>query len=81
MSLPELDVLVEIAVEAGAYGARLHGGGFGGAVLVLLDEPAAVAIGAAVVAAYRSRTGREPRALAVVPSAGAHVRAAPQGPS
>jgi galactokinase len=81
VSLPDLDVLAEIAVDAGAYGARLHGGGFGGAVLALVDEPRAEAIGAAVVEAYRSRIGREPRALTVVPSAGAHVRAATHAPS
>ena len=35
VSIPELDLLVELAIDAGALGARLLGGGFGGAVLVL----------------------------------------------
>ena len=30
VSIPELDLLVEVALEAGALGARLLGGGFGG---------------------------------------------------
>ena len=35
VSIPELDLLVELAIDAGALGARLLGGGFGGSVLVL----------------------------------------------
>ena len=33
VSIPELDLLVELAIDAGALGARLLGGGFGGSVL------------------------------------------------
>ena len=35
VSIPELDLLVDLAIDAGALGARLLGGGFGGSVLVL----------------------------------------------
>ena len=35
VSTPELDLLVELLVEAGAYGARLTGAGFGGCVVAL----------------------------------------------
>jgi galactokinase len=38
VSTPELDALVETACAAGAYGARLVGGGFGGSVLALVDR-------------------------------------------
>jgi len=38
VSGPELDELVKIALEAGAYGARLTGAGFGGCVIALADE-------------------------------------------
>jgi len=38
VSTPELDALVEAACAAGAYGARLVGGGFGGSVLALVDR-------------------------------------------
>jgi galactokinase len=40
ISVPELDLAVEAAVEAGAIGARMTGGGFGGAAiaLVTLDD-------------------------------------------
>ena len=35
VSIPELDVLVECLVDAGAYGARLTGAGFGGCVVAI----------------------------------------------
>ncbi|GAA6754568.1 galactokinase [Thermus thalpophilus] len=38
VSLPELDTLVEAALVAGAYGAKLTGAGFGGAVVALVPE-------------------------------------------
>jgi galactokinase len=37
-SCEEADVLVEAAVQLGAYGARLTGAGWGGSVIVLADE-------------------------------------------
>jgi galactokinase len=74
VSIPELDLLVELAESAGAYGARLLGGGFGGSVLVLADAGRADKIGGAVAREYHSRTGREVDALTVRPSAGADLR-------
>ncbi|AFV76406.1 galactokinase [Thermus oshimai JL-2] len=38
VSLPELDALVEEALKAGAFGAKLTGAGFGGAVVALVAE-------------------------------------------
>lgn len=38
VSVPEVDALVEAAIEAGAIGARLTGGGFGGSVVALVAE-------------------------------------------
>jgi galactokinase len=73
VSTAELDLLVALAQEAGAYGARLLGAGFGGAVLVLVDAAPADDVARAVVHEYRSRSGREGRALAVRPSSGATV--------
>jgi galactokinase len=48
VSTPELDRVVDSALAAGAYGARLVGGGFGGSVLALFDA-AEVPAGALVV--------------------------------
>lgn len=60
VSTPELDEVVEDALAAGALGARLTGGGFGGSAVVLA--------GPAAVAALRTR---HPHAEAVRPGAGA----------
>ncbi len=38
VSLPEIDTLVDSALHAGAYGARLTGAGFGGCVLCLCTQ-------------------------------------------
>jgi galactokinase len=74
VSIPELDLLVELAREAGAYGARLLGGGFGGAILALTEVDRADALAADLSSAYRERTGREGVSLVAVASAGAAVR-------
>ena len=46
-----LDLLADTAVAAGALGARMTGGGFGGCVISLVDATAAEAVAAAVRAA------------------------------
>ena len=38
VSIPELDLLVDLAYEHGAVAARMTGGGFGGSVVALVDE-------------------------------------------
>jgi galactokinase len=55
VSIPELDGLVELAVAAGAPAARMTGGGFGGAIVVLVPEASADALGAAVLQGYAER--------------------------
>ena len=71
ISTAELDACVEAAVGAGAHGARMVGGGFGGSAVVLVDRDRAPAVADAV----RERFDREgysaPRTFDVVPSAGA----------
>ena len=58
VSIPELDLLVELAYGAGAVAARMTGGGFGGSIVALADQTDAEAFAAAVTAAYLARTGR-----------------------
>jgi galactokinase len=58
VSLTELDLLVELAYDAGATGARLTGGGFGGSVVALAGEAGAAELVAVVEERYRARTGR-----------------------
>ena len=55
ITVPEVDVAVGAALDSGAYGARMTGGGFGGCVLALVDAPAAPKVAEAVVEAFASR--------------------------
>jgi galactokinase len=66
VSVPEVDVLVEEArVQPDVYGARLTGGGFGGAVVVLVKTGAARRVAERISSHYRQRCGR--RATVLVP--------------
>jgi len=65
VSTPELDRLVELSVDAGAYGARLTGAGFGGCVVALVAAGTADAVARSVTDRYRAETGHEPNAFAV----------------
>ena len=59
VSLPEIDLLVDLARrEDAVYGARLTGGGFGGAIVLLARTGQARSIAEKVVAEYREKTGR-----------------------
>jgi galactokinase len=71
VSCPELDLVVEAAVEAGALGARMTGGGFGGSAIVLVEAEAAERVGKAVEEAFGAAGYTSPRVFAAVPSAGA----------
>ncbi|GAA2060279.1 galactokinase [Streptomyces albiaxialis] len=71
VSCAELDAVVESANAAGAIGARMTGGGFGGSALVLVDEDAAERVTEAVLEAFRTAGFRAPRVFEAVPSAGA----------
>jgi len=55
ITVPEVDVAVGAALDSGAYGARMTGGGFGGCVLALVDAPAAPKVAEAVVEAFASQ--------------------------
>ncbi|MFF4291352.1 galactokinase [Streptomyces sp. NPDC001633] len=72
ISCPELDLAVDTALTAGALGARMTGGGFGGSAIVLVDEPAATEVGTAITAAFATAGHLAPRIFEAVPSAGAH---------
>ncbi|NOU35826.1 MAG: galactokinase [Kiritimatiellaceae bacterium] len=71
-SCPELDVVVEAARSAGAFGARLSGGGFGGSAIVMVRANQAKEISAKISEFCRAR-GLMPEILAVIPSAGAQL--------
>ncbi|MFF4379984.1 galactokinase [Kitasatospora sp. NPDC001547] len=71
VSCPETDLAVEAALAAGAHGARMTGGGFGGSVIALVDADAAERVAAAATAAFREAGYAEPRTLTAVPAEGA----------
>ncbi len=71
-TVEEADVVVSTAVEAGAYGARLTGAGWGGAVVLLAPVGQEARIVAEVGEAFRQRFARVPRVWST--RAGAGVR-------
>jgi galactokinase len=66
-----LDATVESALAAGAHGARLVGGGFGGSAIALVDTEAAGRVREAVAARFAADGHPPPRVFTAVPSAGA----------
>jgi galactokinase len=71
ITVPEVDTAVAVALEAGAYGARMTGGGFGGCVLALVDAPSADRVGNAVAKAYAEAGFAAPATFSAVPGGGA----------
>jgi galactokinase len=71
VSWPEADATVDAALAAGALGARMIGGGFGGSVLVLVPAAAAGAVRAAIAVDFARHGWPEPGFLEAVPSASA----------
>ena len=64
VSVPEVDLLVDLARgEPRVYGARLTGGGFGGAIVVLVEAGHAAEVAERVAEAYARRSGRKPTVL------------------
>jgi galactokinase len=71
VSCPELDLAVESALAAGALGARMTGGGFGGSVIALLPVADVDAAIARVTADFSASDFTEPVARIVGPAQGA----------
>ncbi|MFK4808535.1 galactokinase, partial [Microbacterium sp. ZW CA_36] len=71
ISVPELDTAVEAALSAGAIGARMTGGGFGGAAIALVARDRVQAVTDAATAAFASAGFAAPTIFTVTPSAGA----------
>lgn len=68
VSWPEADATVETALAAGAFGARMMGGGFGGSVLALVPATAGGPVRDAVTAAFARHGWTVPQFLDAVPS-------------
>jgi galactokinase len=71
VSSPELDALVEIATQSpGAYGARVVGAGFGGAVLMVAPESQLDHLSERLANTYLARTGKHPDIARIRPAGG-----------
>ncbi|WP_406861386.1 galactokinase [Streptomyces sp. HUAS MG47] len=71
VSCRELDLAVEAANAAGALGARMTGGGFGGSAVVLTEASGADGVAAAVEKAFARDGLTAPGIFEALPSAGA----------
>ena len=69
VSCLELDVAVDAARAAGAYGARMTGGGFGGSAIALVARERLEETAQAVAQAYSERGLGAPAFIVAVPSA------------
>ena len=63
VSCPELDAAVAAAGRAGALGARMTGGGFGGSAIALIPADKVAAVADAVAAEFAERGFNEPAFL------------------
>jgi galactokinase len=68
-----IDLIADAAVDAGAFGARMTGGGFGGCVIALVPVERVSTIGDAVRAAVRATGYVEPTITETYAAAGAGV--------
>lgn len=71
VTVPELDSAQSAAVHAGALGARMTGGGFGGSVISLVTADRVRETASAVATAAAGQGLPEPTFFTAVPSAGA----------
>jgi galactokinase len=71
ITVPTVDLAVDVARAQGALGARMTGGGFGGCVLALVPEDKADTVQVAVAAAYDAAGYAAPTAFLAHPSDGA----------
>lgn len=71
VSCEELDLAVESAVEAGAWGARMTGGGFGGSAIALVRHTDRETVERHVLQRFHARGLPAPRLFTTVPSSGA----------
>lgn len=72
VTVPEVDIAVEAALAAGALGARITGGGFGGCVIVLTEVENIEKCTSSIRRACADNDFADPVVFTATPSAGAH---------
>jgi galactokinase len=73
VSCPELDTAVDAALSAGALGARMVGGGFGGSAIALIQASKTVETINVIERAFSSKGFKAPRFFTSLPSQGAEL--------
>ncbi|HEU5483865.1 MAG TPA: galactokinase [Microlunatus sp.] len=71
ITVPTVDLAVRTATEAGAHGARMTGGGFGGCIIALVDAGRSEQVAAAIGEAFAAAGYGPPVHFVGVPSDGA----------
>jgi galactokinase len=71
ISVPELDLAVEVARTSGAIGARMTGGGFGGSAIALVPFEHLDRVSGGIVEAFAAHAFTAPVLFPVTPAAGA----------
>lgn len=71
VTVPHLDVAVEAARSAGALGARMTGGGFGGSTIALVEAEQAQTVATEIAAAFAAHGFVAPEFFLALPSEGA----------
>ena len=71
ITVPTIDLAVQTARSAGALGARMTGGGFGGCIIALCETGTAPAVVSAIERAFAAADFDAPSHFVAVPSAGA----------
>jgi galactokinase len=73
ITVPTVDLAVQVATEAGAHGARMTGGGFGGSAIALVPVERVDAVQTAVSTAFVARGWGLPEYIVAEPGGGARV--------
>lgn len=73
VSCPELDLAVDTAMQLGALGARMVGGGFGGSAIALIKESDAAKVALEIERAFSKRGFGSPRFFDSLPGEGARI--------
>lgn len=75
VSVAQLDVSVDVAIQHGALGARMTGGGFGGSSIALLPSENVEVAAEAIARAFAKAGFAEPEFAVALPGAGARREA------
>jgi len=73
VSCPELDTAVDAALNAGALGSRMVGGGFGGSAIALIQASRTTETIKAIEKAFSTKRFKAPRFFTSLPSQGAEL--------